>query len=94
MSQESGGGKPAMDKTTKKGVQPGPSSGVVKVYSAKRNPFGGYITDDRSGKDVFVHRSAVEEAGLKKLDKGQRVNFQIVEDGFGGFKASAVEPAD
>ena len=94
MDQPSGGGKPAMDKTTKKGVQPGPSSGVVKVYSAKRNPFGGYITDDRSGKDIFVHRSAVEDAGLKKLDKGQRVNFQVIEDGFGGFKAASIEPAD
>ena len=34
------------------------------------------------------------EAGLKKLDKGQRVKFQVTEDGFGGFKASAIEPGD
>lgn len=86
-------GKPAMDKSQRKGIRPGASSGTVKVYSANRNPFGGYITDDHSKRDVFVHKSAVDEAGLEKLQKGQRVSFDIVEDGFGGFKAVKVRPS-
>jgi CspA family cold shock protein len=86
-------GKPAMDKSQRKGIRPGASSGTVKVYSANRNPFGGYITDDHSKRDVFVHKSAVDEAGLAKLQKGQRVSFDIVEDGFGSFKAVKVRPS-
>ncbi|MFQ5935579.1 MAG: cold shock domain-containing protein [Acidiferrobacterales bacterium] len=83
-------GKPAMDKAQKKGIRPGASSGVVKVYSANRNPFGGYITDDKSHRDIFIHKSAVQESGIDKLEKGQRVEFDIVEDGFGSFKAVKV----
>ncbi|MFQ5995814.1 MAG: cold-shock protein [Acidiferrobacterales bacterium] len=82
-----------MDKRETKGIRPGASSGVVRVYSAKRNPFGGYIRDDKSGKDIFVHKSAVEQAGLEALEKDQRVDFDIIEDGFGGFKAAKIKPA-
>ena len=67
-------------------------SGVVKVYSANRNPFGGYITDDKSRREIFIHKSAIDEAGMDKLEKGQRVSFDVVEDGFGGFKAVNVKP--
>lgn len=83
-------GRPALDKTETKGVVPGPTSGVVKSYNAKRPPFGGYITDAASGVDIFVHKSAVEQAQLAKLDAGQKVTFDIVEDGFGGYKAARV----
>lgn len=85
--------KSAMDKSERKGIRPGGSTGTVKVYSANRNPFGGYITDDHSKRDIFVHKSAVDEAGLEKLKKGQRVDFDIVEDGFGGFKAVKLRPS-
>lgn len=78
----------AMDKAATKGLAPGRSSGVVKIYNAKRNPFGGYIVDDRTSHDVFVHKSAVEPLGIGALAPGQRVEFDIVEDGFGGFKAA------
>ena len=81
-----------MDKRQTKGLKPGPSAGEVAVYNALRNPFGGYIVDDESGRQVFVHKSAVESAGLEELKKGQRVRYQIVEDGFGGFRASGVAP--
>ena len=80
--------RPEMDKTATKGVQPGPSSGVVKSYNAKRNPFGGYIADDKSGHDIFVHKSAVEEAGFGTLAAGTKLAFDVVEDGVGGFKAA------
>lgn len=82
--------KPAMNKAASRGISPGPSTGRVKSYDAKFVPFGGYITDDKSGHDIFVHKSAV--SGID-LQKGQKVNFQIVEDGFGGFKAVKVELA-
>ncbi len=80
-------GKPEMDKKQTKGIRPGPSSGTVIVYSVKRNPFGGYIADEKSQKGIFVHRSAVEEAGLDGLAKGQHMTFDIEEDGVGGFRA-------
>ncbi len=79
--------KPDMDKTISKGVRPGAGAGVVKSYNAKRNPFGGYIADAASGVDIFVHKSAVEAAGMNKLETGQALSYTIVEDGFGGFKA-------
>jgi CspA family cold shock protein len=81
-------GRPALDKSEKKGLVPGPTRGVVKSYNVKRAPFGGYLTDEATGLDIFVHKSAVEQAGLAKLDAGQKLTFDVIEDGFGGFKAA------
>jgi cold shock CspA family protein/cytidylate kinase len=80
--------KPEMDKSAARGINPGPASGVVRRFSAKQSPFGGYIADDRSGKEIYVHKSALK--GASELAPGTRVEFQIVEDGFGGFKATNV----
>jgi len=80
-----------MDKKQTKGFQPGSSAGEVSVYNAFRNPFGGYIIDDESGRNVFVHKGEVESSGLGELHQGQRVKYEIVEDGFGGFRATAIE---
>ena len=85
--------KPAMDKSASRGISPGPSSGTVRSYSAKQRPFGGYIIDTRSGRDIFVHRTAVEGSGIQSLEKGQQVAYDIVEDGFGGFKATKLRAA-
>lgn len=85
-------GKPEMDKSAAKGVRPGASSGVVKSYNPNRAPFGGYVTDDKSGQDIFVHKSALG-SGVTALERGQRIDFNIVEDGFGGFKAIDVKSA-
>ena len=71
-------------------VRPGPTRGIVKSYNANRSPFGGYITDERSGKDVFVHKSAVEASKLAALQAGSKLEFEIVEDGFGGFRAQSL----
>ena len=87
----SSSGKPAMDKKLTKGVRPGPSSGIVRVYSVNRNPFGGYIDDETSGKPVYVHKSAVEAAGLPPLERGHRLRYKIEEDGVGGFRAVDLE---
>ena len=77
-----------MDKSATRGIVPGPSRGVIRSYTPQRPPFGGYITDGTSGKDLYVHKSAVTEAGIPGLEAGQNVTYRIVEDGFGGFKAS------
>ncbi len=49
--------------------------GVVKWF----NPTKGYgfIAPDTGGKDVFVHISAVQKAGMRTLNEGQKVNFDI-----------------
>ncbi len=54
------------------------ATGIVKWF----NPTKGYgfITPDEGGKDVFVHVTAVERAGLAPLAEGQRVSFQVVSD--------------
>lgn len=84
--------KVQMDKKQTKGLKPGSSAGEVVVYNALRNPFGGYILDDLSGRKVFIHKTAVESSGMGELNQGQRVVFEIVEDGFGGFRAVDVNP--
>ncbi|HYC38681.1 MAG TPA: cold shock domain-containing protein [Usitatibacter sp.] len=80
--------KPVMDKAAARGISPGPTKGKVSRYTAKQPPFGGYITDERSGKDIYVHKSALGE--LPNLEPGQEVAFDIVADSFGGFKAVKV----
>lgn len=81
--------KPVMDKAAARGISPGATRGKVSRYTAKQPPFGGYITDSRSGKDIYVHKSALGE-GLTELKPGQEVAFDIVADSFGGFKAVKV----
>jgi|SRR5690242_1807854 len=84
--------KPVMDKAASRGISPGATTGQVKKYNAKQTPFGGYITDDRSGQDIYVHKSALAESGFSELLQGQRVAFDIVADSFGSFKAVKVRP--
>jgi CspA family cold shock protein len=52
------------------------ATGTVKWF----NPTKGYgfIQQEGGGPDVFVHISAVEQAGLGTLNEGQRINFEIV----------------
>jgi CspA family cold shock protein len=38
----------------------------------------GFIEPDSGGKDVFVHISAVEKAGLSNLNEGQKVSYEVV----------------
>ena len=82
-----------MDKRATRGVRPGSSQGVIRSYTPQRPPFGGYITDETSGKDLYVHKSAVAGAGIASLEPGQQVTYDIVEDGFGGFKATELAVA-
>jgi CspA family cold shock protein len=50
----------------------------------------GFIQPDNGGKDVFVHISAVERAGLRGLNEGQKVSYEIQADRKTG-KESAVD---
>jgi CspA family cold shock protein len=53
----------------------------------------GFIQPDDGGKDVFVHISAVERAGMSDLREGQKVTFDVVPDRKSG-KSSAENLVD
>jgi len=63
-------------------------TGTVKWFNSQKG--FGFIQPDDNSKDVFVHISAVERAGLSGLDEGQKVSFEVVADKRTG-KASAEE---
>jgi CspA family cold shock protein len=52
--------------------------GTVKFFNTTKG--FGFIQPENGDKDVFVHISAVERAGLGTLREGQRVEFEIVTD--------------
>ena len=52
--------------------------GTVKFFNAQKG--FGFITPEDGGTDVFVHVTAVEQAGLATLHEGQRVSFDAVMD--------------
>ena len=54
------------------------NKGTVKWFD-NRKGFG-FIQPEAGGKDVFVHISAVERAGLSTLNEGQQVSFDVVAD--------------
>jgi cold shock protein len=54
------------------------ANGTVKWFNAQKG--FGFIEDGSGGKDVFVHISAVEQAGLSSLSEGQGVTFDIVNE--------------
>ena len=51
------------------------ASGAVKWYNAQKGY--GFIQSDDGSKDVFVHISAVERAGLRDLNEGQKVTYDL-----------------
>jgi CspA family cold shock protein len=52
-----------------------PITGTVKWFNPDKGY--GFIQRDDGEKDVFVHHSAIQSAGFRTLDEGQRVQFQI-----------------
>jgi cold shock protein len=53
-------------------------SGTVKFYNSQKG--FGFIKPDDGGKDVFVHVTAVEQAGIPNLDEGMRISFEMEPD--------------
>jgi cold shock protein len=54
------------------------STGTVKWFNVQKGY--GFIQPDDGGKDVFVHISAVERAGLSTLREGQKVSYELTQD--------------
>ncbi len=54
------------------------NNGTVKWFNAGKG--FGFITDDNSGEDVFVHFSSIQTDGFKSLDDGQKVTFETEAD--------------
>lgn len=62
------------------------ATGIVKFFNSKKGY--GFITQD-GGSDVFVHYSAIQIDGYKKLSQNDRVSFEI-EKGLNGNQAANV----
>lgn len=55
-----------------------PQHGVVKFFNPEKGY--GFIKPEDGSKDIFVHITAVEQAGLRGLAEGQRISFEIEPD--------------
>ncbi len=66
-------------------------TGTVKWF----NPLKGYgfIEPDDGGKDVFVHISAIEQAGMHTLNEGQKISYEIATEQ-GKTKAASLKAVD
>ncbi|RDJ22109.1 cold-shock protein [Bosea caraganae] len=54
------------------------STGTVKWFNETKGY--GFITPDAGGSDIFVHISAVERSGLRGLNEGQKISFDLEAD--------------
>jgi CspA family cold shock protein len=52
--------------------------GTVKFFNSSKG--FGFVTPEGGGKDIFVHASAVEAAGMSSLSEGQRISFETQPD--------------
>lgn len=68
------------------------NSGVVKFFNTQKGY--GFIQPDDGGKDVFVHITALERAGLRTLAEGQKVRFETEMDRRSGKLAVSTIQAD
>jgi cold shock protein len=53
-------------------------TGTVKFFNGARGY--GFIKPDDGGRDVFVHITALEQAGLRALNEGQRISYDVEPD--------------
>ncbi len=63
------------------------ATGTVKWFNEQKGY--GFIQPDQGGKDVFVHISAVQRAGMQSLADGQKISYELVTD-----KRSGKQSAD
>lgn len=54
------------------------NTGIVKFFNSEKGY--GFITDDATKKDIFVHFSSINVDGYKTLEDGQKVTFDIEQD--------------
>lgn len=54
------------------------ATGTVKWYNPQKG--FGFIAPEDGGKDVFVHATALEAAGIRELNDGQQVTFELQEE--------------
>ena len=54
------------------------ATGTVKWFNSEKGY--GFIQPDDGGADVFVHISAVEQAGMRGLNEGQKINYEVQPD--------------
>ena len=54
------------------------SMGTVKWFNSEKGY--GFIQPDDGGADVFVHISAVEQAGMRSLNEGQKIDYEEIAD--------------
>ena len=62
------------------------ATGTVKWYNEQKGY--GFIQPDSGGKDVFVHATALERAGLRGLAEGQKVSYDVEADRRSGNKSA------
>ena len=68
------------------------AKGTVKWFNMQKGY--GFISPDEGGKDVFVHISAVESAGLNSLRDGQKVSYELETDRRGKTAAGNLRVAE
>ena len=61
--------------------------GTVKFYNTQKG--FGFIQPDDGGKDVFVHATALERAGMRGLVEGQKITFDVETDRRSGKPAAS-----
>jgi cold shock protein len=67
-------------------------TGTLKFYNSAKG--FGFITPEDGSKDVFVHASALEKAGIRSLNEGDKVSFVLEDDRKGrGKQAGQIEKA-
>lgn len=54
------------------------ATGTVKWFNNKKGY--GFITPDEGGADIFVHISAVQQAGLRSLEEGAKIEYELLSE--------------
>ncbi len=54
------------------------ATGTVKWFNTNKGY--GFIAPDEGGKDVFVHITELEKSGIRQLDDGQKVSYEVAEN--------------